>query len=69
MAARTIDELPALSTITSFDRGSEPVEVRGDTIMQRQALIGFRTVAGTKLIIHVGNGGADLVPPFYRLDR
>ncbi len=64
-----INQLPTLDTITLFDRGSELVQVRRDTIMQRQSLIGFRAISGTKFIVHVGNGGGDLVLPFYRLNR
>ena len=43
--------------------------MRGDTAVQGQPLIGFRSVAGTKFIVHVSNGGVDLMSPFNRLNR
>ena len=63
-----IDQLVALRTPAAFDCGADLVEVRGNAVMHGEALIGFGPVTSAKLVVHIGDGGVDLVPPFKRLD-
>ena len=63
-----INQLPA------FERSPRSTHARRPsrpwrTVVQDKPLIGFRSVAGTKFIIHVRNGGVDLMPLFNRLNR